>query len=128
LRLRRRREHDVATLRRELMRDDVPGLARALAEGHIDVAALQRAERDDVDLGAGLEDDDRLLEEGQRGVRVRERAHAVALTDDLTGRRERVRATRAPVFDVALEDRELSTRGEAARCRREQDAETGHEE
>ncbi len=112
----------------ELMRDDVPRLAGGLTHGEINVAARECAERDDFHLRARLEHDHRSIEERECGVRVRERPQAVTLTDDLTRLRERVRATGAAVFDIALEDRELTARGEAGRCGREQDAQASREE
>ena len=115
-------------IRRELVRHDMPRLARALAQRHVDVSAVQRTKRDDVDLSAGLEDDDGLIEEGDRGVPAQTRANAIALAHDLTGRRCGVLATRAAVLDVALEDRELTARREATRGRREEHTDARREE
>src|SRR5436309_1572302 len=89
---------------------------------------MYRTKRDEVDLSAGLEDDDGLIEEGDRGVPAQTRANAIALAHDLTGRRCGVLATRAAVLDVALEDRELTARREATRGRREENTDARREE
>src|SRR5438309_7047788 len=63
------REHRVATAVPDRVCDDVPRLSRELAKGEVDVAApVDRAERLENDLRVGLEDDERFVEERERGM------------------------------------------------------------
>ena len=110
------------------MRDDVPRTARGLPQRHVDVAAGERPQRDDLDLRCRLEHSERAVEERERRVGVRGRAHAVALTHELTRIRSGVGTAGTPIIDVALEDRDLRTSLQTARRGREQDAEAGDHE
>ena len=92
------------------MRDDVPRRAGGLTQRRGDRAVRKRAELNDLELGTGLENDDRFIKEGERCVRRGARADRVALTNDAAGADRRVRAVPGTHVDVALEDRDIRAR------------------
>ena len=101
------------------MRDHVPGRASDLPQRGGDRSVRKRAKLDDLELGAGLEDRDRLVEECQRGVRERPCADRVALANDVARADRRVRAAAGADINIALEDRDVRARLHCARGRAE---------
>ena len=88
----------------------MPRRASGLTQRRSDRAVGLCAELDDLDLGAGLEDDHRFIEEGERCVRRGTRAERVALSHDVTGADRRECAVAAAHVHVALEDRDIRAR------------------
>jgi hypothetical protein len=90
------------------VRDDMPRLTGRLPEDEVDVAATRDGvKRLDDDLRVRLENDERLVEEREGGVRARRGANRVALLDEVIRRRRGEVRRPVPDCDGALEDREV---------------------
>jgi hypothetical protein len=93
------------------VRDDVPSLAAELTKHEVDIASAgNRAKCFENDLGVGLEDDDRFVEERESGVPSGGGADCVALLDEIVRRRSRERARPVTHIDLTLENCEARAR------------------
>ena len=106
----------------------MPRLSRELAKGEVDVAApVDRAERLENDLRVGLEDDERFVEERERGMCARRGADGVALLDEVVRRCSHKVRRAVTHLDGALEDGQIRARRDDHRLSHE-NAGGGHNE
>jgi len=106
----------------------MPRHAGRLTEGRGDRAVRKGTKLDDLDLRAGVEHDNGLIEERECGVGETAGADRVALTYDEPRRDRCVRAASAAHVDVALEDRDVGPCLDRARGRAEDHRRSGREQ